>query len=73
MRLAIPMLILPFAALSPSSCTPQQIDSFCQVYNKVIVQKGDGAISAPSGVKKRLLANEMIYRSQCPQGARNDL
>jgi hypothetical protein len=51
--------------LSQSSCTPEQIDSFCQVYNKVIVQKGDGAITASSGVKRRLLANEQFYREQC--------
>lgn len=64
----MPMLMLPLLALSPSSCTPEQIDSFCQIYNKVIVQKGDGAITASPGVKKRLLANELTYRSQCPQG-----
>jgi hypothetical protein len=55
--------------LSPSSCTPEQIDSFCQVYDKVIVQKGDGAIAAPAGVKRRLLANELTYRKLCPQVA----
>jgi len=69
MRLAIPMSMLSFVALSPSSCTPEQVDSFCQVYNKVIVQKGDGTIVAPPGVKRRLLANELTYRSQCPQGS----
>ena len=63
-----PMLMLSFVALSPSSCTPEQIDSFCQVYNRVIVQKGDGSITASAGVKRRLLANELTYRSQCPQG-----
>ncbi len=68
MRCPTSMLMLPLLALSPSSCTPEQIDSFCQVYNKVIVQKGDGAITAAPGVKKRLLANELTYRSQCPQG-----
>ena len=57
--------MLSFVALSQSSCTPEQIDSFCQVYNKVIVQKGDGAITAPSGVRRRLLANEKFYREQC--------
>jgi hypothetical protein len=60
--------MLPFVALNPSSCTPEQIDSFCQVYNKVIVEKGDGKMVATSGVKKRLLANELLYREQCPQG-----
>jgi hypothetical protein len=68
MLFRMPMLMLSFVALSPSSCTPEQIDSFCQVYNKVIVQKGDGTIVASPGVKKRLLANELLYREQCPQG-----
>ena len=49
------------------SCTPEQIDSFCQIYNKVIVQKGTKII-APLDVKKRLLANELLYREQCLQG-----
>jgi len=69
MRLLAPMSMLASVALSPSSCTPEQIDSFCQVYNKVIVQKGDGTIVASPGVKRRLLANELTYRSQCPQGS----
>jgi len=60
--------MLALSALNPSSCTPEQIDSFCQVYNKVIVQKGDGKIVASENVKKRLLANELTYRSLCPQG-----
>lgn len=61
----MPMLMLTFGALSPSSCTPEQVDSFCQVYNRVIVQKGDGSITASPGVKRRLLANEMLYRQEC--------
>lgn len=69
MRWTIAPLMLSFAALSPSSCTPEQIDSFCQVYNQVILQKGDGSIAASSGVKKRLLANELTYRQQCKQAA----
>ena len=68
MRCRLLMLMLPLLALSPSSCTPEQIDSFCQVYNKVIVEKGDGKITAPPEVKKRLLANELLYREQCPKG-----
>lgn len=62
---------MPFAALSlvaaidPSRCTPEQVDSFCQVYNEVVVQKGDGQIVASPGVKKRLLANELTYRQLC--------
>lgn len=68
MRCRMPMLMLGLLALSPSSCTPEQIDSFCQVYNRVIVEKGDGKIVASSGVKRRLLANELFYREQCPKG-----
>lgn len=68
MRFLMTMLMLSFVALNPSSCTPEQIDSFCQVYNQVIVQKGDGKIVASEGVKKRLLANEWLYREQCPKG-----
>jgi hypothetical protein len=64
----LPMLMLALLGLNPSSCTPEQIDSFCQVYNKVIIEKGDGKIVASDGVKKRLLANELTYRSLCPQG-----
>lgn len=67
MRLAMTTLMLSFVALSPSSCTPEQIDSFCQVYNQVVLQKGDGTIVASAGVKRRLLANELTYRQQCLQ------
>lgn len=60
------MLMLAFATLSLSSCaTKPPADSFCQVYNQIVVAKGDGAISAPPGVKKRILANELTYRDQC--------
>jgi hypothetical protein len=54
-------------ALSLSSCAhaPPPVDSFCQIYNRVVVAKGDGAITATSGVKRRLLANELTYRDQC--------
>jgi hypothetical protein len=68
MHLAPPMLMLSLLALSPSSCTPEQIDSFCIIYNKVIVQKGDGKIVASDGVKRRLLANELLYKEQCLKG-----
>jgi hypothetical protein len=69
MRLVMPMLMLSFVALSPSSCTPEQLDSFCQLYNQVVLQKGDGSITASPGVKRRLLANETIYRTQCRPAA----
>ena len=59
--------MLVCASLSLSSCAhaPPPTDSFCQIYNRVVIAKGDGAISATSGVKKRLYANELIYRDQC--------
>lgn len=65
MRFLMTTLMLSFVALSPSSCTPQQIDSFCQVYNQVVLQKGDGTITASPGVKRRLLANELTYKQLC--------
>lgn len=60
-------LTLIASLVSLDSCTPEQVDSFCQVYNKVIVKNGT-KIVAPLDVKKRLLANELFYREQCPQG-----
>lgn len=41
------------------------IDSFCSLYRPVIVAKGDGSLQATSGVKRRLLANEQLYRKVC--------
>lgn len=54
------------AALSLGSCQTT-VDSFCEVYNQVVVQKGDGTITASSGVKRRLLANELTYRQLCKE------
>lgn len=51
--------------LSQSSCTTSAVDSFCSIYDPVIVNKGDGTISASSGVKRRLLGNEQAYRGLC--------
>lgn len=66
MRCLMQRLTLVCAALSLSSCAHSPpTDSFCQVYNRVVIAKGDGAITATSGVKKRLLANEYTYRDQC--------
>jgi hypothetical protein len=67
MRCPMRRSMLVCAALSLSSCAhaPPPADSFCQIYNRVVVQKGDGAITATSGVKKRILANEYTYRDQC--------
>lgn len=67
MQCPMPRLTLVCAALSLSSCVhnPPAVDSFCQIYNPVVVAKGDGAISAAPAVKKRILANELTYRDQC--------
>lgn len=55
--------------LSLSSCVKTlATDSFCQVYEPVIQQKGEGSISATSGVKRRLLGNEQTYRGLCKTG-----
>lgn len=55
------------AALSLSSCvhSAPAIDSFCKVYNPIVVAKGEGTIAAASAVKKRILANELTYRELC--------
>ena len=61
-------LMLPLLVLSPSSCThnPVAIDGYCMQYNKVVIEKGDGDIKAKLSVKKRILANELTYTTQCP-------
>jgi hypothetical protein len=52
-----------FMVCNPPQQTP--IDSYCQTYIKVIQAKGDGAIQATQGVKRRLLANERTYSKTC--------
>ena len=44
---------------------PIPTDSFCLLYDKVIVEQGDSKISAPLAVKKRLLANELKFKRLC--------
>lgn len=66
MRCLMQRSMLVCATLSLSSCAHSPpTDSFCQVYNRVVIAKGDGAITATSGAKKRILANELTYRDQC--------
>ena len=65
MRLLRMLLMLSFVGLSLSSCKRLTTDSYCQVYNPIVVTRGDGAISAPLAVKKRILTNEMTYRELC--------
>lgn len=64
--LTLSVLLLVAPAL-PSNCTPEQTDSFCQLYTKVVVAEGDEKIKAPLSVKKRLLANEQLYHAVCSQ------
>ena len=73
MRCLIKMLMLGLVGLSLSNCAGMPnpfvqtsvTDSFCQIYNKVVVEKGDGTITAKTSVKKRILANELTYKDQC--------
>ena len=67
MRCLMTMLMLGLLGLSLSNCATLTTDSYCQVYNPVVVNKGDGSITAKTAVKKRILANEQTYRSQCPK------
>lgn len=64
-KLTTACAILSLAFLK--TCGDDPVDSYCQVYNQVIVEKGDGTITAKPGVKKRILANELTYRKVCPQ------
>ena len=69
MRCRMKMLMVVCAGLSLSSCAglpkPTVVDSYCEVYQPVVVEKGDGSITAKTNVKKRILANELTYREQC--------
>lgn len=62
--LALSILLLT----SPEQCTPEQIDSFCELYTRVIINKGDEQIKASIAVKKRLLVNETLFHRVCPGG-----
>lgn len=44
---------------------PSPVDSYCLVYQQIIQEKGDSLITGPPSVKKRILANELIYRKNC--------
>lgn len=41
------------------------VDSFCTVYQRVVVAKGEGKIVASDAVKRRIIANELLYRQTC--------
>ena len=52
---------------APSQCTPEQIDSFCVLYTKMIDTNQDAAaaVKLPLNLKKKLLLNEKLYREHC--------
>ena len=54
-----------FGILISYCLTVNQIDSFCQVYQPVVQARGDGTIMATPDAKRRILANELIYRKVC--------
>ena len=49
------------------TATPGPIDSFCLVYQPVVLAKGDGAIVGTAAAKRRILANEIFYRQWCKE------
>jgi hypothetical protein len=59
------------AAPNLDKCTPQQVDSFCEVYTKMLVDEQDAvaATKLPRNIKDRMLLNEKLYRQHCPQAA----
>lgn len=68
----IKLLLMPCVILSLSNCTTMfgtrtTTDSFCKVYDPVVVNKGDGSIAAPPAVQRRILGNEQTYRGLCKE------
>lgn len=45
--------------------TPVPVDSFCTVYQQVVQEKGDGTIKGTLNARKRILANELVYKKHC--------
>ena len=68
-RLTPLLLVLSLPATDLSKCSEEELrlaaDSYCSTYMKVIRAKGEGAITAKSEVKKRILANEITFRQLC--------
>lgn len=68
--ISVVLSILLVAAAGPEQCsdpqlTEEQVDSFCQLYTRVVIKQGDEQIKAPLEVKKRLLVNEKLYHKVC--------
>ncbi len=59
-------LMIICVGLSLSSCAREPpLDSFCTLYSRVIVNKGDAEIKAKREVKERIAVNEGLSR-ECP-------
>ena len=59
------MICLGLILMWCSTATPPATDSFCSAYQKVVQAAGDGAIKASDEVRRRIAANEIVYRCQC--------
>lgn len=55
------------AILSLSNCASRSVDSFCAVYQPLVVRKGDGEslVMLNSDQKRAMLVNEQTYRGTC--------
>lgn len=59
-----PVLCVLFCLYQP----PAAIDSFCQLYERVIREKGSSNIQASTAVKRRILSNDLKYKQFCMGG-----
>lgn len=62
--------MLPCAILTLSNCAtkPLAINGYCETYDPLAQEKGDGAALTAipkASVKRRALANEQTYRGLC--------
>jgi hypothetical protein len=65
MKRSIPVFVI--LSLSPSQCTPQQIDSYCVLYRSLVTKKGDAEAltKLPRDQREIILGNEQLYRQYC--------
>lgn len=63
------MILSPLLLVAPSQCTPEQVDSYCALYTKMLHDEKDAAAATklPLAFKRRLLVNEQLYAATCPQ------
>jgi hypothetical protein len=55
--------ILLMYCFPPSA--PEPIEDFCIHYQRVVIAKGDGKITANDDVKRRIIMNERKYQQFC--------